>query len=193
LARALSEILEGTYFSCTFSRLVIDPNRDITAQDLIPASSDQIPIPGNQMLDEEERQNRITRFFNPYHDALNSAIDDITDRTGAPFLVSVHSFTKRMMGAARDRPWHAGLLWHEDEKSARAAMAHLSANSDWCVGDNEPYDGRIFNYSIDRHAAPRRYRHLTFEIRQDMITTHHGVEQSAVILSDAIRKAAEQA
>lgn len=190
LAQNLGERLAGTVFSCNFSRLIIDPNRDLIAVDSIPATSDQIPIPGNQMLSDEERQSRVDRFHVPYHELLNAEISAIADSTPAPLIVSVHTFTKRMMGALTDRPWDVGLLWRDDEPSAMAMIAWLNANSDWVVGDNEPYDARVFNYSIDRHVGPRGLRHLTLEVRQDKLCTSSEVDHTAALLAAAIEHTA---
>ncbi len=190
LAQEVAENLNGVFFRCGFSRLIIDPNRDIHAQDSIPAVSDQIPIPGNQMLSDSSHRQRIERFFDPYHNKLAAALDSFAEENGAPFVVAVHSFTNRLMGAAEDRPWHVGLLWREDEESARRTMQNLRRRSDWKIGDNQPYDARVFNYSVDRHISPKRFPHITLEVRQDMICDNQAVKATAAILSEAIRGAA---
>ena len=190
LAIALGEALGCTVFSCTFSRLVVDVNRDKSASDFIPAVSDQIPVPGNQMLSDADRRHRISKYYDPYHDELSAAIDEFTERVERPFVISVHSFTKRLMGAAEDRPWQMGLLWREDEKSARAVANHVEKNAGWTVGDNEPYDARVFNYSIDRHVGSRGLSHVTFELRQDIICDQRGVAEAALILAEAVKDAA---
>jgi len=188
LAAGLAQRLQGTLFRCEFSRLIIDPNRTLSAEGLIPHTSDQIPIPGNQMLSEADREARINQFHVPYHDLLDAALDDIIATSGAPFVISVHSFTNRLMGAAEDRPWALGLLWREDEPSARGMIRHLETQTDWRIGDNEPYDAREFNYSVDRHIGPRSLSHITLEARQDLISDNDGVAAMADILSAGVRK-----
>ncbi len=118
LAMSVAENLGATALLCGFSRLIIDPNRDLNAKDLIPPNSDQIPIPGNQMLSELDRARRIEEFHTPYHNRLSATLDTLTDKHANLFVVSIHSFTQRLMGASSDRPWHAGLLWHKDKTSA---------------------------------------------------------------------------
>ncbi len=187
LAAALGEALDGALFTCGFSRLIIDPNRALDSNDLIPATSDQIPVPGNQMLSSAARQDRIDRFHIPYHQQLGAALDDFTARHAQPFIISVHSFTNRLMGSADDRPWKLGMLWRCDEPSAKAMIRHLEAATDWPIGDNEPYDARVFNYSIDRHVCPRNLAHLTIEVRQDVIGTDHDIVRLAMVLADGVR------
>lgn len=186
LSHAVARRLGCTLLECCFSRLVVDVNRDVKSLDLIPAASDQIPIPGNQMLSDAERERRIAELHTPYHHMLSEALDEVQEIAGDVFAVSIHSFTDRLMGAADDRPWPVGLLWREDERSARAAIDSLQQRTDWLIGDNEPYDARVFNYSVDRHIGPRSLAHLTFEVRQDMISDPDGVEDMGAILADAI-------
>lgn len=193
LATQIAEQLNGTLLTCTYSRLVIDPNRSLATKDLIPASSDQIPVPGNQMLSEAERKERIERLYVPYHKDLAASIDEFSQRAQPPFVVSIHSFTKRMMGSVEDRPWHVGLLWREDEPSAKTVIQWLNENTDWAIGSNEPYDAREFNYSIDRHVGPRDLNHLTFEVRQDLLMNEESVQSVAAVLSEAIAHTAMEA
>ena len=49
----------------------------------------------------------------------------------------------------------------------------------WKIGDNEPYDARVFNYSVDRHIGPRNLCHITIEVRQDIISDDRGIEEVA--------------
>ncbi len=191
LSAAVAQSLQGTLFSCAYSRLIIDPNRDIHSKDSIPPVSDQIPIPGNQMLNEAAMRARIDQFHTPYHEQLGAELDRFSNENDAPFIIAIHSFTNRLMGAAEDRPWHLGLLWREDEESARAAIRFLARKTEWSIGDNEPYDARVFNYSIDRHISPRRLPHITLEVRQDLVRNESAVTQTASLLSDMIRYVAE--
>ncbi len=191
LSEAIAKSLNATLFACTFSRLIIDPNRDLHAKDSIPKVSDEIPIPGNQMLGEPEIRERIDRFHAPYHQRLSGALDQFSKDHDRPFVVAVHSFTSRLMGAAEDRPWHAGILWRDDEESAQAAIKFLQRKSDWSIGDNEPYDARVFNYSIDRHISPRRLPHITLELRQDLVGNDSAIAETASILSEMINTVAQ--
>ncbi len=192
LAERLADLLGAHLFKCAFSRLVVDVNRAANAPDSIPAASDQVPIAGNQMLSEAARAARIARFHAPYHAALEAALDEACAAT-APFFVSVHSFTRRLLGAAEDRPWPIGLLWREDEKSARIVIERLARAAGWPIGDNEPYDARVFNYSVDRHIGPRGLAHITVEVRQDMLADARGVAEIAALLADAVEAAAQAA
>ena len=192
LSHAVARRLDCALLECGFSRLVVDVNRDVSSPDLIPVVSDQIPVPGNQMLGDAERAARVAAFHEPYHRMLGEALDAAQKKAPDVFVISIHSFTDRLMGAADERPWPVGFLWREDERSARAAIARLEESTDWLIGDNQPYDARVFNYSVDRHVGPRGLAHLTLEVRQDMIADEGGVEAVAPLIADAIAYAASR-
>ena len=186
LSEAVARSIGATYFACTYSRLIIDPNRDLHSKDSIPKVSDEIPIPGNQMLSEAERRKRIAQYHDPYHQQLGAALDRFSKDHHRPFAVAIHSYTSRLMGAAEDRPWQFGVLWRDDEESARACLQFLERNTNWVLGDNEPYDARVFNYSIDRHISPRRLPHITVEVRQDLVSNKSTIAETAAVLTEMI-------
>ena len=106
-----------------FSRLLVDPNRSMDRSDHIPEVSDGIEVPGNMNLSATDREERIARFFEPYHQALSEEIDAVRRAFDDALFVSVHSFTPRLHESHEDRPWHLGVLWAHDEPTARAFMA----------------------------------------------------------------------
>jgi len=147
------------------SRLVIDLNRELDMPGLIPVESDGTSIRVNKNLSESERQDRIERFYTPYHDALAAKLDEII----RPFVLSVHSFTPQpLTGGARET--EIGLLVRHDQASAIAFQAELERHpSRFNVAVNKPYSAYDFNHSVDFHLAPRGLRHLAIEIRQDLV------------------------
>src|SRR3546814_4703851 len=106
----------------TVSRLVIDLHREPDHPALIPTASDGHVIPGNTAADRDER---IDRFHRPYHEALARLID-----TWAPrLLASIHSFTPQLENGGEPRRWEAGILYNEDDRAARVAIALLDRKS----------------------------------------------------------------
>ena len=69
-AIALGEILNAPVICSNFSRLVIDPNRGTDDPTLIPQLYDGTIIAGNRHIDAQERKQRITELYQPYHDAI---------------------------------------------------------------------------------------------------------------------------
>lgn len=144
------------------SRLVIDLNREEDSPGLIPLESDGHPIPGNVGID---RQQRLDRFYHPYHAAITQALDGI-DR---PFILSLHSFTPALASRLEERPWHVGILYNRDDRAARIAIPMLQA-AGLNVGDQLPYSGTILNATMNRHAEAGGIPYLGVEMRQDLVS-----------------------
>ncbi len=171
LGRRLCEQLGMDGFFGHVSRLVLDLNREEDAPGLIPTESDGFSIPGNKLLDAEGRKARLERFWRPYHDGIAARIT--ADRPH--MIVSLHSFTPQLATRPDERrPWQVGLLYNQDDRGARVAIAALRA-AGIVTGDNEPYSGKVLNASVNLHAEANGIPYLNFEVRQDLIGDDAGV------------------
>ena len=151
-------------FLANASRLVCDCNREEDAPAVVPHSSDGHAIPGN-LFDVEGREERLERFYRPYHNALA----DLLDRSPPRLIVSLHSFTPSLASKPEEqRPWHCGVLYNQDERGARLAIPLLEAEG-LIVGDQQPYSGKLLNATMNRHAEAHRRPYFGLEIRQDLI------------------------
>jgi predicted N-formylglutamate amidohydrolase len=156
-------------FLANVSRLVCDCNREEDAPAVIPHSSDGHPIPGN-LFDVEGREERLERFFHPYHNALEKLMNRFPPR----LIVSLHSFTPSLASKPEEqRPWHCGVLYNEDDRAARLAIPLLEAEG-LIVGDQQPYSGRLLNATMNRHAEAHGRPYFGIEIRQDRIGDEAG-------------------
>lgn len=160
------------------SRLVIDLNRDLKAAGLIPETSDGTVITANQGLSSAQRQDRITRFYAPYHAALAENLDGLD----TPFVLSVHSFTPHPLTGAR-RDTEIGLLVKHDVETAAQFQQSL-IRSKIKAEINKPYSAYDLNYTVDAHIGPRGLPHLAIEIRQDLVDTEAGVAKVTALLID---------
>ncbi len=161
-----------------FSRLLIDPNRGEDDPTLIRQLYDGTVIPANYPMSAKERENRLDRYYRPYHDAVGAMIASVAQASGVPpFILSVHSFTPVLHGRAR--PWHVGILWDTDGRAAQPLMDRLAADKELVVGDNEPYDGALKNDALYRHATAHGYANVLIEVRQDLIADADGVAEWA--------------
>lgn len=169
LTRALAERLDCPAVLSTFSRLLIDPNRGEDDPTLVMKLSDGALIPGNRSIDQAERQRRIELCHRPYHDAIDAAIKRSESETGrGPNIISVHSFTPQLQGRP-PRPWHVGVLYDWDTRTADALLGSFRSDPTLCVGDNEPYTGKLEGDCMWRHATSRQLPHALLEIRNDLI------------------------
>ena len=175
------------YFGCAgqvagVSRLVVDLNRSLDMPGLIPVVSDGTLIPGNEDLSETERQDRINRFYTPYHAAIGAQLDRMDD----PLVISIHSFTPKPDNGDF-RLMDIGLLVKHDEKSAKELrQMFMQLGRAFTIGVNEPYSAWDLNHTIDNNVASRGLRHLAIEIRQDHIETEAKARDIAEVLADRL-------
>ena len=169
-----------------FSRLLIDPNRAPDDPTLIMQLSDGAVIPGNTDISSEQRQQRLTQYYEPYHRAIESVIDQSINADHPPALVSIHSFTQEWHGTLR--PWEAALLWDHDDRLVKPLLNCLRKETDFSIGDNEPYSGRLQGDCMYRHGTSRGLAHALVEIRQDQIRDEQGQGEWAGRLSDILTR-----
>ena len=111
LTIALAERLKVTTVLHNYSRLILDPNRELDDPTSICVISDGTIVPGNRGLDAIERQQRAETFFHPYQDQVASEIARLAAINGQlPAVIAVHSFTPSLH-TGKQRPWHVGFLW----------------------------------------------------------------------------------
>jgi predicted N-formylglutamate amidohydrolase len=173
VGRQLSRLLDAAVVLQTYSRLVIDCNRDPKVPSSIPEISETTEIPGNRGLGEAARTARVEKIFRPYHDTIAAALDRRTAADRTTVLVALHSFTPVFKGVAR--PWHAAVLYNRDARLAHPLFELLSAEDGLVVGDNEPYAvSDLTDYTVPVHGERRGLPHVEIEIRQDLITEPAG-------------------
>ncbi len=185
VTRILAARLSAPAFLSTYSRLVVDCNRDLHDPTAFAAISDGIVVPGNQELSAADRAARVEACFLPYHRAIERRLDRFMAQGIAPAVISIHSFTPMMQGVVR--PWQVGVLWDQDPRLAVPLIANLAGLHRLTVGDNEPYSAREpQGYSLRYHAAPRGLPHVLIELRQDEVCASAGVERYADYLISAL-------
>ena len=178
VGRELSLLLNAAVILQTYSRLVIDCNRDPKVPSSIPEISEATEIPGNRSLDEAERAARVDAIFRPYHDAIAAALDRRAAADRASVLVALHSFTPVFKGVSR--PWHVAVLFNRDPRLAHALAELLRADGSLMVGENEPYRvSDLTDYTVPVHGERRGLPHVEIEIRQDLITDPSGQREWA--------------
>lgn len=164
------------------SRLVLDLHREPDSPGLIPSTSDGHRIPGNEGLSEVERDERVERFWRPYHQKLARLVAAARPE----LIVAVHSFTPRLETAdGPDRPWQAGILYNQDDRAARIAIPMLR-EAGLVTGDNEPYSGQLLNATMNMHAEGNGIPYLAIEVRNDLISDDAGVRRWTDLLAPVL-------
>jgi predicted N-formylglutamate amidohydrolase len=131
------------------------------------------------------REERLARFYRPYHAAIEAMLARMLAFGRAPAILAVHSYTPVWKGI--QRPWHAGILWDKDPRFALPLLEGLRADGGLRVGDNEPYLGALRNDTMYRHGTARGIAHALLEVRNDLIAEPAGVLEWADRLEATIR------
>jgi predicted N-formylglutamate amidohydrolase len=182
VGRRLSALLDAPLVTQSYSRLVIDCNRDPAVPSSIAELSEDTPIPGNLGLSETARQARQQAIFHPYHDHIAAALDRRLKAGHETALVALHSFTPVFKGVSR--PWQIGVLFNRDERLARPLIDLLRADRDLVTGENQPYRVTdLTDYTVPVHAERRRLPYLEIELRQDLIAEPPGQQEWALRLA----------
>lgn len=167
----LSAALDATAILQTYSRLVIDCNRDPSWESAMPEVSEYTEIPGNKALTPGQKAERVEAIFAPYHRRIGGLLDARAGRR--TIYVAMHSFTASFKGESR--AMHVGLLYNKDPRLALILLDLLRREGDLVVGDNAPYfitDNS--DYGVPVHAEKRGLPHVEVEIRQDLIAEPAG-------------------
>jgi predicted N-formylglutamate amidohydrolase len=173
LTRALAAAFGAPAILGRWSRLLVDLNRGADDPTVVMRLSDGRIVPGNRDADASEIASRLARFHAPYHAAIEAGIATALASGTVPALISMHSFTPVWRGW--QRPWHIGVLWHQDGRLAKPLMERLAREGDVVVGDNEPYVGELERDTLYTHGKMNGVPHVLIEVRQDLIADDEGV------------------
>jgi predicted N-formylglutamate amidohydrolase len=169
----LSAALDATAVLQTYSRLVIDCNRDPSVPSAMPEVSETTPIPGNVGLSAVDRAARVAAIFTPYHTRIAALLDARAAAGRRTVFVAMHSFTPVFKGESR--AVQVGVLFNRDVRLAEALLHLLRAEGDIVVGENAPYAvSDTSDYGVPVHGEQRGLPHVEVEIRQDLIADAAG-------------------
>lgn len=147
-----------------FTRLLIDPNRELESPTLFRSEAEGAPIWLNAHISSEEREERIRRFYRPYH----QAVAHWTRTTPKAPILSIHSFTPLYEG--QPRTVEVGVLFDIHERAAER-MAAVFAAAGFQTALNEPWSGKAgLMYSAATHAEANGRPAIEMEFRQDLLT-----------------------
>lgn len=191
VAERLSDLLDATLISQRFSRLVYDCNRPPDSADAYPERSEVYEIPGNKGLDQNQRSRRAEALYVPFHQAVDTLLDERLAQGRNVLLVTVHSFTPIYFG--RQREGFLGILHDEDRRLADAMLEAAAAAKLESVNRNYPYgpeDG--VTHSLKRHGLTRQIPNVMLEIRNDLVSDEAGQIVWADRIEGLLRQALER-
>lgn len=163
LTLELSEALSASAVLSRFTRLLVDPNRDLSHADLFRRVAEGNTVHLNRHIEDADRLRRVHHYYEPFHAALDQALA----RSRAPLLLSIHSFTPNYEGEVRKV--ELGVLFNHEEAHARALCRTLAEKFPG-VAENEPWSGKQgLIFSAESHAERFGRVALELEVRQDRL------------------------
>ncbi len=187
VAKSMSRRLDAPLIMARFSRLVYDCNRPPAADSAILDRSETFDIPGNKDLTDADREARLREVYTPFREQVAEVLSAKSGRSGAPILVTVHTFTPVYAGDRRNVD--LGVLHDTDRRLADEVLGLARDEADLLVKRNAPYgpeDG--VTHTLKQHGLPRGLLNVMFEIRNTLVTDPDGQDAIAALLSDLITK-----
>jgi predicted N-formylglutamate amidohydrolase len=188
VAQGVAQILDAPLVSQTYSRLVIDCNRDPKVPSSIPRISELSEIPGNRALSAAQISARRSEIFDPYHARIRESIDARLAAGRRVLLVAQHTMTDVYKGVRRGM--HAAVLYNRDRRFAGLVLDELRQDRSLIVADNEPYFvSDETDYTIPHHGEARGLPHVEIEIRQDLVGDERGQAEWAARIAEVLAEA----
>ncbi len=185
VATLLSTKLNAPLIAQRISRLVYDCNRPPEAPSAMPEKSEIYEVPGNVSLSDEQRQDRVNKFYRPFQSEVMQTINAKYASGQRPVMITIHSFTPVYNG--KIRPVEVGVLHDSDTRFADALLDALCP-SDLCdIQRNQPYgpeDG--VTHTLINQAQSRGLLNVMIEIRNDLIAERADQMKIADLLGEAI-------
>lgn len=161
-----------------YSRVLIDLNRIVGAEDIIRPNNDGVDFNMNYVALEEKKtvptdllDRRVTQYYIPYHKKVKDLLEKSGE--GAKHLC-VHSYIEKRMTDTDDvhNPWHVGIQYpHTSPMAMSALQAFRKLKPDKCIGNNQPYNLRNgLPGAISLHAASFGIDTVELEFRDDQLT-----------------------
>lgn len=163
MAKYLSVTLNAPYFSCLFTRLLIEPNRSLDH----PWLFSEYTTP----LSQEEKEILINEFYLPHRRRVENKIRTVTRANKNTIHLSIHTFTPKLNGETRN--FEIGLLYDPTREKESALCSSLKSALNNNLPDihirlNQPYKGTddgLTTY-LRNQFKPGLYAGIELEVNQ---------------------------
>ncbi len=143
-------------------------------------------VPANANISDDDRLLRISHIYQPFHACVARVLADKLVHNAKTKMANIHSFTPMLSEEGIQRPWHIGFIYR-DPQPTQQLIHYLQQNTDYLIGDNQPYNGfEHRGYTIPAHADAQELPNFLVEFRQDLIDTPKGVSYWAELLLAAM-------
>jgi len=98
----------------------------------------------------------------------------------------VHSFNDQVRGETR--PWHVGFLYNQRSRMSQFLINWFRNNTDYQVGDNQPYSPLdAVDHTLRVQAEVRSIPYTMVEVRNDLLRTEKQIATWAALLARSLR------
>ncbi len=203
----LSESLHASALYADVSRLVIDYNRRLDAQnkhantyhscplktELIVEKNGReelIAIPQNIFADATafatEEKKRYETYVVPYVESAYTILDQLRTKHQKLYIVQVHSFFPTYNGVERDVD--IAVLYDDAEDVGHRVTCDLQGRTNLVVAENRPWsmkdtDGVVFEKIYDMDDVDI----IAFDVNNKHLKTQSGVKKIAQLLTESLR------
>ena len=185
VVEGLTQYFNSQAIVCNFSRLLIDTNRAPMRSDLIRTETEGHRLSFNQSLSKQEEQERLNKWYQPYHNAFDELVASRIKQPSPVVLVSVHSFTP--VWDAQVRSMDIGVLF-DNHVEAGENLAQAIEDVDFFVACNAPYTGKSgLMYSVEDKGLRHGCLSVELEINQALICTPERIEWMIQRLAPALQ------
>ncbi|MFT2110925.1 N-formylglutamate amidohydrolase [Marinomonas sp. 2405UD68-3] len=185
LAKKLSQQLDASLILQRYSRLLYDCNRPPNELSAIPPLSEVTVIPGNSGLTAEQRDYRVQRVYQPFHEAIDTHIKDRKKAGRRTIIVTIHSFTPTFKGQVRTV--ELGVICDEGNDYAKRFYQQAQALSQHDIRINEPYGpSDPVLHMVTRHGTDNHIPNVMLEVRNDLIKHANGQQEWAQLIGTAL-------
>ena len=95
-------------------------------------------------------------------------------------LISIHSFNQKCF--KENRFIEIGLLYNFHNLNLALKILKKLEKFQVNLGNNYPYSGFFYNYTLDKHCNNNKIQNISIEIRNDLIVNKKGIDKWSKIL-----------
>ncbi len=188
LAKKLSQQLDASLILQRYSRLLYDCNRPPDELSAIPPLSEATVIPGNSELTAEQRDYRIQRVYQPFHEAIGLHIADRKKAGRRTIIVTIHSFTPIYKGQVRGV--ELGVICDPDNEFSQRFYQKAREVCDYDIRINEPYGPpEPVLHTVTKHGRDNQIANVMLEIRNDLILRENDQQEWAQLIATVLNQA----
>lgn len=158
-----------------YSRVLVDLNRVVGAEDIVKIANDGVDFSmnytdedGKRIISPDLADRRIEAYYIPYH----QKVKELMQRGKADKKhLCIHSYVEQRLTDDTASEWHLGIQYPRKSHMVDTALSFFGNLEGVCVGNNQPYNLRNgLPGAISLHAASFGIDTVELEFRDDQLT-----------------------